>query len=481
LKASNRTIGEFIPTLSPERTEIPPPPNVAALLEGYTGDKAMAQGEAFDPSPANIESRTQRTSAGGLKLALLPKRTRGGKVVVSLTLHYGTLESLTNQAAVEDMAIDMLRRGSKKHTRQQFQDELDKLKARLSISGGGGNLHAGIETVRESLPQALALLGEALREPTFPEDQFKQLMQENLAAIEQQRTDPSSMAGTEYARHLNPYPKGDPRYTMTPEEAIAVYKEATLTQVSELYHRLLGASHGEISIVGDFDSKQVTAQVQELFADWKSAEPYVRIPRPYQEVAPQSKTLEAKDKANALFLCGQNLKLRDDDPDYPALALGNYMIGGGFLNSRLAVRVRQKEGFSYGIGSHLSAPALDDGGAFQVNAIHAPQATQKLEAAVREELQRALADGFTEQELREARSGWLQGRQVSRAQDGALASHLTHWLYLGRTLQWDADYEKKVASLTPQQIVEALRRHIDPAKFTVVRAGEFKAGAHAEK
>ena len=474
LKVSNRTVGEFIPTKSPERAEIPPAPEVAALLAGYIGDKPMEQGEAFDPSPANIESRTARPTAGGVKLALLPKKTRGGKVVASMTLHYLSLPALQGKAMVESLTIDMLRRGSRKYTRQQLQDELDKLKARLSIGGGGGELHASIETVKENLPQTLALLAEMLRAPVFPPDQFAQLVQERLSDIEQDRTDPGAMAETGYARHLNPYPKGDPRATMTPEESIEACKSATLEQLKAFHAQALGASHAELAVVGAFDGKQIAALAQELFADWKSPQAYERVPRPYLEVAPESTALEAPDKANAVFLAGQNLKLRDDDADYPALELANYMLGGGFLNSRLAVRIRQKEGLSYGVSSRLSVSALDDRGSFLVTAIHAPQNTRKLEAAMREELKRALADGFTAQELKEARSGWLQARQLARAQDGDTASHLAQWLYLGRTLQWDADYENKVAALTAQQIVLAMRRHIDPARFTVVRAGEFK-------
>ena len=73
-------------------------------------------------------------------------------------------------------------------------------------------------------------------------------------------------------------------------------------------------------------------------------------------------SIEAPDKANAFFIAGLNLKLRDDDPDYPALVLGNYMLGGGFLNSRLAVRIRQKEGLWYGVGSQFQASALDQSG-----------------------------------------------------------------------------------------------------------------------
>src|SRR5262245_64960691 len=127
--------------------------------------------------------------------------------------------------------------------------------------------------------------------------------------------------------------------------------------------------------------------------------------------------------------------MRDDDPDYPALVLGNYMLGGGFLNSRLAVRIRQKDGLSYGVGSSFSAGALDKKGAFTTNAICAPQNADKLEAAFKEELARALKDGFTADEIGKAKSGWLKSRQLSRAQDNEVVNVLANELYCSRLME----------------------------------------------
>jgi zinc protease len=277
---------------------------------------------------------------------------------------------------------------------------------------------------------------------------------------------------------MNPYPKGDVRYTPTPEESTTDYKSASLEQVKKFYADFYGASHGEVAVVGDFDEKEIAGLIAELFGDWKSPRPFERVPRPYQKVAPVNQALEAPDKANAFFIAGLNLPLKDDDPDYPALVLGNYMLGGGFLNSRLATRIRQKEGLSYGVGSQLQASPLDQSGTFVTFAIYAPQNESKLEAAVREEIERALKDGFTEQEVREAKSGYLQSRQVSRAQDGPLAHALSQDLFLNRTLAWDAEMEKKVGALTPAQIAQAMRRHIDPSQISIVKAGDFaKAGS----
>ncbi len=474
LKPSNRTVGEFIPTPKPERAEIPSTPDVAALLKDYKGDAAIAAGEAFDPSPASIESRTQRsTLPGGLKLALLPKKTRGATVVAAMTLRYGDEKSLVNRTTAAELAGGMLTRGTSRHTRQQIKDEFDRLKARVSINAGPTQATLSVETTRENLPAVLTLAAECLRESNFPAAEFETLKQQMLAAIEQGKSDPQQIAFTAYRRHLNPYPKGDVRYVSTPDEDLADVKATTLEDVKKFAADFYGASVGELAIVGDIDAKEAGKLAQDLFGSWKSPRPFARVGNPFHDAPSVHQSFEAPDKANAFFIAGLNLSLRDDDPDYPALLLGNYMFGGGFLNSRLATRIRQKEGLSYGVGSQLQASSLDKSGTFSTFAIYAPENASKLEAAFNEEVARAWKEGFAAKEVEEARSGWLQSRQVGRAQDAALARLLAQDLYLSRTLAWDAELEKKVTALTPDEIVSALRRHIDPAKITIVKAGDF--------
>jgi zinc protease len=474
LKTSNRTLGLFIPTAKPDRSEIPPPPDVAAMLKGYTGAAAIQAGEAFDPSPANVDARTKRvTLPSGMKVALLPKKTRGASVRATIVLRFRDVASLTGKSAVADLTADMLQRGTAKKTRQQVQDELDRLKARVRISSGAGTASASVETTRENLPKVLDLVAEILKEPSFPAAELEILRQENLTQIDQMKTEPQSVAGTAFGRRMRPFPKGDPRYTPTPDESLAEYKAATLDQVKAFYRESYGASNGEAAVVGDFDEAATGAQLAALFGSWKSPSAYTRVPSVFADVSADTLKFETPDKANAVFFAGENLALKDDDPDYPALLLANYMFGGGFLNSRLAVRIRQKEGLSYGVGSGLEAGAKDASGRFTIFAIHAPQNTAKLETAVREEIERARRDGFTAEEVAAARSGWLQGRQVSRSQDAELAGLLQRNLFNDRTLAWDAGMEKKVSALTPEQVGAAFRKWINPAKISVVRAGDF--------
>lgn len=473
LKQSNRTLGQFIPTQKPERSEIPANPDVLALVKDYKGDAKVAEGEAFEPTPANIESRAVRASAAGIKYTFVPKRTRGNTVVANLTLRFGDEKSLMNRDTAGGMAGSMLMRGTAKRTRQQIKDEFDKLKARVNVDGGPTSAFASIETTRENLPAVMRLVAEILREPSFPADEFDQLKQEQLASIEAQRSEPTQMAATEAQRHLRPYPKGHVNYTSTPDESIADLKAVTLADVKKFYADFYGASNGELAVVGDFDEKEIAKLTNDLFGAWKSKMPYARIGETFKDIAAINRNLEAPDKANAFFIAGQTLNLRDDDPDFPALVLGNYMLGGGFLNSRLAVRIRQKEGLSYGVGSQLQASSLDKNGLFMAFAIYAPQNRDKLEAAFKEEIEKMLKDGFTAEEIAAAKKGWLQSRQVSRAQDNELAGRLNNYNFLNRTLAWDADLEKKVDALTAEQITAALRRHINLSKISIVKAGDF--------
>ncbi|WP_226994071.1 M16 family metallopeptidase [Myxococcus hansupus] len=475
LKPSNRTLGTFIPTPKPDRAELPAPVNVATMMEGYKGRAAVAQGEAFDPSPANIESRVQRGELpGGVQYALLPKKTRGNMVNVSLTLRWGTEAALRGQADAASYAGRMLMRGTKHRTRQQLQDAFDKLKARVGVDGSSTGASASIECPRESLPEVLKLVTEVLREPAYDEKEFAMLKQERLAALESERSEPQTLGNIAFWRAVSGhYTKGHPYYVATLDERIAGVRDTTLEQARAFHKSFYGASNGELAVVGDFEPKDVVPVVSELLGKWKSPAPYQRVPQVFSDGKPTSVALETPDKANAYYMAGQALKLRKDDADWPALTLGNFVLGGGFLNSRLATRIRQQDGLSYGVASSLDASDVDEVGSFFTYAIYAPENAARLETAMREEVTRAVQKGYSAEELQKARSGMLEYRQSARAQDGTLARQLASYLFLGRTLAFDAEFEKKLAQLKPEDVRKAMERHFNWDKVTQVRAGDF--------
>ncbi|MDJ1501910.1 pitrilysin family protein [Xanthocytophaga agilis] len=475
LKPSNRTLGEFIPTKNPDRAEIPVAPDIASLLKDYKGGEAIAQGEVFDPSPSNIESRTKRETVGGVKMALLSKKTRGNSVNAQLVLKFGDINSLQNKGIVGSQVVSMLMRGTEKHTRQQIQDELDKLKARVYVYGGADKCVVNIETLRENLPAVLKLVSEFIQTPNFPVEEWEKLKQEKLAQIEEQKSDPQSIAYTELNRYINPFPKSDPRYNFTFDEQIAELNALTIDQIKQFHKDFYGASNANLAISGDFDEKEIKDLVTQSLANWKSPKPYSRLTRTYQDIAAINKSFETPDKANAMFFAQVKLPINDNDPDYPALLLGNEILGGGFLNSRLATRIRQKDGISYGVGSYAFADQSEDKiGGWGAYAIYAPENAGKLEVAFQEEIKKVLTEGFTKQEIEEAKKGWLQNNQVSRAQDGYIAGKLEDNLTYNRTFKWDEEFENKVKALTPEQINAIMKKYIDPSKISIVKAGDFE-------
>ena len=475
LKESNRTLGEFIPTKTPDRAEIPTTPTDAETFKNFKGGAAVSEGEVFDPSPTNIESRITRAKlSDGVKVVMLPKKTRGGTVIASFVARFGDEKSLFGKAAIAQLTGATLMRGTKTKSRQQIQDEMDRLKAQISVSGGVNNATVQVHTTEDNLAAALKLAAEVLKDPGFPEAEFEQVRKQSIAGIEAGKSDPQSLAFVALGRTLNSqYPRGDIRYAGTPDEEIEDLQKVTLDDVKKFYQQFYGVSEGEFTVVGQFDKDAVLKEAEELFGNWKSSMKYARILTPYHKVAPSNQKIETPDKQNAMSVAAELVKMSDEDPDYAALIMANYMLGGS-ISARLPDRIRSKEGLSYGVQSQFSAPIKDDGGEFIAVAISNPQNAPKVEASMKDELAKTEKDGFTPDELAAAKKALLQERILSRSQDGSLVGLLSSHERWGRTMQFDQEFDNKLSALTPEQVNAALRKAVDPAALVYVKAGDFK-------
>jgi zinc protease len=475
LKPSNRTVAVYIPTDAPDRAEVPAVANIAAMVADYKGKAAVQAGEAFDASPATIDARTTHsTLANGAQLTLLPKQTRGNRVIAQIVLRVGSEQSLVGKVTTAQLAAGMLSRGTTALTRQQVKDSLDKLKAQVTMAPGGNNVVTTVETVRDNFVPVLELVAQELRTPRFDSSEFEKLKQEDITQLEQVKSEPIVVSQLTLLRTLMNKPKGHPLYVPTADESIAELNATTLADVKTFHQQFYGASSADIAVIGDFDPASVTAGATRLFGDWKSAQPFARIVRTYTPLDSTSIVIETPDKANAAFFAGQQLQLRDDQPDYAALELANFMIGGGMLNSRLVTRLRQKEGISYAAQSVLQVQALDPYGFFLAIAIYAPQNVDRVLRAFREEMDRVRNEGFTAQEIDAAKSGYLQLRSQTRANDRELVGVLVSRRFAGRTMAYDTEFESRVRGLTPDQVNAAAKKYLDPAHVIQVRAGDFK-------
>ena len=478
-KESNRTFGQFIPTTAPERSVIPEPVDVAALLANYQGRAAVNAGENFDASPSNIGKRTLRsTLPGGMQLALLSKQTRGQTVSGQLQLDFGDAQSLQGQATVSALTARMLMRGAGTLSRAALSSRLDELKAKISVDGGGASVSVNFETVRQHLPQVLDIVRDIVRTPMLLPAEFELLRQERITQIESQRSDPQAMASQAMRKALDNYPEGDVRKVLGSDEILANLRAANVRDVQGFYKNFYGASHAKLAMVGDFDATAVQAQSQTLWGDWRSAKPYARLTKNAYSASPARMTLAAPDKPNAMYFAALPLSLRDDAPDYIALALGNRVLGGG-SNNRLEERLRQKEGISYYAGSQLSASSFESVADLILVAIHAPQNLARLQNAMREETERLVRDGVTAQELTDAKKSMLEEAKISLAQDGALSGTLLGQLSTGRTMDYTAQRLEKIENANLADVNAAIRKYMDWSRLVHVHAGDFAGAAKA--
>lgn len=476
---SNRTLARFIPTDDAVRAAIPAAPPVASLVEGYSGRAAVEAGEAFDPTPANIAARAQVFTIGdALTVSLLPKKTRGGTVVVDANFRFGDVDSLRRSPDwASGFAGSLLMRGSKSLSREQIDKRFVDLKTGASVSGGGQGASINLQTRRGELAEALTLAADILRNPAFPESEFEQLRLQAITGLEAGRKEPGTAIGQAMGKAFDPWPAGHPLRFRSLDEQLASLKALKLDDVRAWHRDVYGTAEGQIAIVGDFDVETIKPLLEQLFAGWKPGVAYAPISTHYHAVDARHERFETPDKANAVFSARQNLPLNDEDPDYAALLVANDIFGSGGLKSRLGDRVRQQDGLSYSVGSGISADASrdgkDDAGSFTIQAIAAPQNMDKLEAAVRQELARFVKDGVTEAELKDAVSGMLTQRQQGRANDGTVAGMLNSDAFLGRVMLQRAEFDAKLQALTVDQVNAAIRRFLKPDQLSVFEAGDF--------
>lgn len=474
LTRNNRTVGVYYPTKQAERVHVPETTDLAKRFEGYTGRKKIADAVAFEPTPENIEKHVIRGTIGTVKTAFLPKSTRGDLVHLDLTLRYGNEQSLTGKSVPTQMLPFMLVYGTKSKTRQQFVDELDKLKGGVIVSGGAGHVTVRVLAKKEHLAATLGLVREMLREPAFPESEFATLKSSMLANLAAARSEPGALANLAVQRKVQSHPKTSIRYEPTFEEQVERVKATTLDDVKTLYREMLGASTGELAVVGDFDPKVVIAALEPTLVGWTSKVEYQRIAKPARPLdRGETISIETPDKANAVYYAALTFPLNDMDPDYPAMTLGTYLLGEHPIVSRLGARIRKEKGLSYGVTADFAAEPLDDSAAFVVMGTTNPVNMPKVRDMIAEELKMFLAKPVTAEELAAAKQAYLEEMKVNLTNDTGLAARLATYLHLGRTFHDRAKLMTQIEAVTPADIQRAFRRVVDPAKLVIAEAGDF--------
>ncbi len=472
LKSSNRTLGEFIPTTAPDRAPVAPTPDIAAAVD-QVGVGDTAAGEEFVASLDNLAARTTFSQvAGGLQAAYLPKKTRGGSVVVALRFRHGDATSLAGKQAIARLTAAVAARGTKTRSFSAIEDAKDQATARVRLTGTPGGVWVRIETVRASLPQVLDLVADMVKNPAFAAAELDVARREQISDLEEARQDPTQLGFNLMERLVSPWPKGDPRAVSTIDDQITALRAVKPTDLRAYHQAFWGNGRGEVVAVGDFDPAQLTAELEKHFGTWKSKAAYARLADKTFGVAGSDQTIDTKDKEMALVAAMHDLAIKDDHADAPALAIASRIFGGS-SGSRLWMRLREKEGYSYGVWGFLVTGDEDPAGQAGFGAILAPANLSKAKAALLEETERLVTAGVTAAEVEVAKKAWLEEQDNLLADDDSLTDVLVRGRYLGRDLTWHRDLRAKIARLTAEDVNRAIKAWVQPRRLTVISAGDL--------
>ena len=475
---TNRTMGRFYPTKTPERIEIAHTKDLDKLVAAYKGKEAMGTGEAFDVAYDAIQERLKTGKLPiGVNYGFIEKSNRGETVTLSFSGRNGDEKTLMNKGVIPSFTANMLNKGTTEKTRQQIEDELAQLKSSVNFRGANGNIYANISTTEKDLMPTLELMAHMLKNPAFDPAELEKLKTEELAQIESYKNEPQFIASNKVRLINNSYPKGHPNYTMTIDERVAAIKAVTIDDVKNFYDEFYGLGKSILVGIGNVDADQVNVFIEKEFEDFDSKMAYELIPNPYKGNKAANEDVITPDKQNAMTFGALGVQMSEYSDDYPAMNIAATILGGGFLNSRIAERLRQKDGVSYGAGAGFQADndRKAENSSMFLYAIYAPANYDKVQLGFNEEIARFIKDGITEDELKDAVNGWVQAQNVSRAKDNELSRLINNNIFYDRDMGFQKALEEKVSKLTVADVNAAIKKYVQPfEKWTVVNAGDFK-------
>lgn len=477
---TNRTVGNFIPTRAPIRVEIEHTEGLSELVASYKGKQGLDAGESFDVSYENIQNRLSSgtLSKTPIEYGFIKKDNRGETVTLSFTFRNGNVNDFMNKGRLATYTARMLDKGTKNNSRQDIEDKLSAIKSSIRFSGSNGRVSANISTTEEYLMESLALMTDMLKHPKFDQAELDKLKTQELASIEQNKTEPQFLASKLLGQLNQNYEKGHPLYKTSIEEDIEEVNAVTIEAIQNYYNEFYGISDSATLVaIGNVDEQRLKDYFEIAFADFKSDKPYQQIADKYILNNAVNEKIKTPDKKNAISIGVMSFEGSQVDEDYAALQVAGAIFGGGFLNSRIADRLRQKDGVSYGAGGRVNVDpdAADKKSSILVYAIYAPENAIKVQKGFSEEIERFINDGITDDELDVAVTGWVQEQAVSRAKDNELSSTINNNLFFDRDMMFYKKIEDKVTSLTVEDVNKVIKKYFKTFNnWTAVNAGDFE-------
>ncbi len=427
---------------------------------------ALALVAAVPQAPAQIADKVVRAKIAGIDVIAYET---GVENVVTFrgSLPAGDSFAPEKNSAIPTLVGGMLDKGTTQQDKFAIAQKLENIGASIDFSVGGVMTEFHGKCLRKDFPLVISLLAEQLRTPSFSEEEFAKVKKQLAGDLQRALESTDYRAGQAFSETV--FPKGHPNYSPPTKEFLAAVESAELADVKAFHAEYYGPAEATLVAVGDIDIEGLKAKIARAFEGWTGGKRRPEFAKAKPATERREEVVSMADKPNVTVIVGQATGLKYSDPDALALRVGTAVLGRGFTG-RLMANVRDKEGLTYGISSGLASDSFTDG-EWRISANFAPQLLEKGMTSTQRELDSWYKDGVTATELERVKSALIGTFKVGMATTDGLSNALLDSVHRGYDVTWLDEYTKRVAVLTLPEVNAAIKKHLQPEKMTVIKAG----------
>jgi len=395
---------------------------------------------------------------------LLSERHEIPMVTLSMAIKAGSVVEPADKPGLASITASLLTQGTTKRTANQISREIDFVGGALSAGGGDDFASASLKVLKKDLRTGLDLLADILLHPVFDQKEIDRKVKETLASIQRQKEEPEVIAGEAFTKMVF----GAHPYGTVNDDVAAFLPKIRRQDIADFHARRYGPNTSIMAIVGDITEAEAVSLLKEYFRGWKAVETGdPRHPEP-----PHLKGLAVrkmdKNITQANIAIGQ-VGISRENPDYYAVSVMNYILGGGGFSSRLMDNIRDNRGLAYDV--HSSFAAQKEPGPFRIWTQTKSESANEAIAEIFKELERIRTVPVSEKELADAKA-YLTGSFPLRMDTSAkIAGILTSIEIYHLGLDYPQRYAGLINAVTKEEILRVAKRYIAPDRMAVVVLG----------
>jgi zinc protease len=388
-------------------------------------------------------------------------------VKVVLAIKAGSVDEPPGKGGLANLTADLLNEGTTTRSSRDISDAIEFVGGSLGTSGGADYITVTLSVLKKDVSLGFDLLSDIVLHPAFGEDEIMRRKAIIKSSILQQKEDPGSVASKAFLKAVfGGHPYGIP-VEGTEESLNAITRQ----DIVDFYRGRYAPNDAIMAVVGDIDRDELRALLDRFFGGWHRKDIIARpLPSPKPEEGRRVIRIQ-KDITQANVVLG-HLGISRGNPDYYAVSVMNYILGGGGFASRLMDNIRDNKGLSYDVRSSFSASKF--GGYFEAG-LQTKNATAN--AAIGEilkEMERIRTAPVTDKELSDAKS-YLTGSFPLRIDsDSKIAAFLTAAEYYRLGLDYVDRYKEYINAVTKEDVLRVAKKYLDPRNYVLVVVGNLE-------